>query len=299
MGFDAKKKCATFFKEIGTVRKNKDVLITTFKCQCGITRTQDLKKGYSNLISHIYSQHPDWQEIMGTSNLGGPNVFVNKKANTIFAWLEWIVMENLPFSFIERDLTRKNTKLDALCVDSLSKYMRLLNDQVEEKIAKSLPEKFGIIIDGWSEGSTHYIALFAEYSIDNVKKNPLLAIAPPFDESSYDAPNHKAFIGDVLDLFCKPWSSLSYLVADNCPTNTCLADLLGIPLIGCASHRFNLACQHYLKQYESSLVLIHGLMTKLRNLKKAGQLRKKTTLQPVPRNDTRWSSTHNMLKRYV
>jgi hypothetical protein len=183
---------------------------------------------------------------MVKANHGGSSVFINKKTNTVFSWLEWIVMDQLPFSFIERDLTRKYTNLNTLSVDSLSKYLRLLNDQVEEMIAQSLPEKFGIIIDGWTEGSTHYIAIFADYSLDNVRKNPLLAIAPPFDESRYDAPNHKDFIGDVLDLFGKSWSSLLYIVADNCPTNTCLADLLNVPFIGCASHRFNLACQQYL-----------------------------------------------------
>ena len=71
--------------------------------------------------------------------------------------------------------------------------------------------------------------------------------------------SHKSFIIDVLELFGKGTSSLLYLVADNAAVNTCLADLLEIPMIGCASHRFNLDCKSYLEslnghpsQYETS-----------------------------------------------
>ena len=39
-------------------------------------------------------------------------------------------------------------------------------------------------------------------------------------------------------------------------------------------------------------------MKKLATLKKSGKLRKKTDLRPKIRNDTRWSSTYSMLKRY-
>jgi hypothetical protein len=69
-------------------------------------------------------------------------------------------------------------------------------------------------------------------------------------------------------------------------------------MIGCASHRFNLACKSYLEKYERSLSKINSLMVSLRNVKQAGKLRTKTPLEPVTRNDTRWSSTHNMLLRF-
>jgi hypothetical protein len=89
-----------------------------------------------------------------------------------------------------------------------------------------------------------------------------------------------------------------YLVADNAAVNTCLADLLEIPMIGCASHRFNLACKSYLKKYEANISKINSLMVSLRNVKQAGKLRTRTPLEPVTRNDTRWSSTYDMLLRF-
>ena len=58
-------------------------------------------------------------------------------------------------------------------------------------------------------------------------------------------------------------------------------------MIGCASHRFNLACKSYLQRYEPTLSKINSLMVTLRNVKQAGKLRTKTALEPVVRNDTR------------
>ena len=48
--------------------------------------------------------------------------------------------------------------------------------------------------DGRKELLITYLAIFA----DNVGVDLLLAIAPPLDETTYTAQNHKAFIGDVL-----------------------------------------------------------------------------------------------------
>ena len=69
-------------------------------------------------------------------------------------------------------------------------------------------------------------------------------------------------------------------------------------MIGCASHRFNLACKKYLESSEEVLQKIQSLMTTLRQVKQAGKLRTKTNLEPIIRNVTRWSSTYQMLKRF-
>jgi hypothetical protein len=89
------------------------------------------------------------------------------------------------------------------------------------------------------------------------------------------------------------------LVTDNAAVNTCLADLLGIPMIGSASHhRFNLACKKYLESSEEVLQKVQSLMANLRHVNQAGKLRTKTDLEPIIRNVTRWSSTFEMLKRF-
>ena len=71
-------------------------------------------------------------------------------------------------------------------------------------------------------------------------------------------------------------------------------------MIGCDSHRLHLAVKNFLclENYEELLEKVNSVMKKLATLKKSGKLRKKTDLRPKIRNDTRWSSTYSMLKRY-
>ena len=264
---------------------------------CDGIYSQDTKKGYTYLVTHMQKEHPGWEDSMKVKD--DTNPFFHKKGNNVFNWLSWIIEDNLPFSFCERPNTKKFSKLDPISVDTLMKYIKLTTERVEKKVADGLPNQFGIIIDGWKEGSTHYIAVFASYTDNGGRGNyPLLAIAPPFDETNYTAENHKAFIGDVLELYGKSLQNLIYLVADNAAVNTRFADLLGLPIIGCASHRFNLACKKYLESGEEVLQKIQSLMITLRQVKQAGKLRIKTNLEPIIRNVTRWSSTYEMLKRF-
>ncbi|RLN86024.1 hypothetical protein BBJ28_00020367 [Nothophytophthora sp. Chile5] len=90
------------------------------------------------------------------------------------------------------------------------------------------------------------------------------------------------------------------MIGDNCSVNQYIGRREGaIPLIGCASHRFNLAVRDFLKDDEPLVGKIQTLMLKLRTIKGRALLRRVTKLSPVLRNDTRWSSSFEMLKRYV
>lgn len=180
----------------------------------------------------------------------------------------------------------------------MKKYIFEITKRVEITIAASLPDYFGVILDGWSEGNTHFVAVFACYSVDGDAKYPLIAISPLFDETNFGAESHKAFLGDLLELFGKSLDNLSFIVADNASVNKSLSDLLNVPFIGCASHRFNLAVNQHLEQYESVIEVVHKLMIKLKTIKQAGKLRRSTPLEPIIRNKTRWSSTYEMLKRF-
>ena len=110
-----------------------------------------MKKGYVNLVSHIKGQHLDWKEIKDSKKKleDDKNPFINRKviihskASKYYSWLEWIIMDNLPFNFVEKSLTRKNSKLEGVGVGSLMKYLKLLTAEVERKVASLLPNKFG------------------------------------------------------------------------------------------------------------------------------------------------------------
>ena len=126
---------------------------------------QDVGKGWGNLLTHITSNHPDYLDTMKSLNMDKSrtlDAFINKGASTIYYWLELIVMCNLPFSFVENQYIRKGMKYSDISVDTLMKYIRKLTAAVEEEKSNHLPEKFGLIVDGWSEGSTKKRKISAE-----------------------------------------------------------------------------------------------------------------------------------------
>eukprot|EP00644_Phytophthora_capsici_P006320 jgi/Phyca11/130457/e_gw1.94.70.1 len=91
---------------------------------------------------------------------------------------------------------------------------------------------------------------------------------------------------------------VSYVVGDNCTTNQSMATRIGVRLIGCASHRFNLAVNRFLRDYQTQIDMIQNLMIQLRHVKNATALAKATNYKPVKANTTRWSSTFQMVDRY-
>ncbi|ETI44449.1 hypothetical protein L917_18251 [Phytophthora nicotianae] len=70
------------------------------------------------------------------------------------------------------------------------------------------------------------------------------------------------------------------------------------PMIGRASHRFNLAVQALTREDDDILDKVHALMVKLNTIKNRHHLREADALMPVYRNTTRWSSTFPMIDRY-
>jgi hypothetical protein len=89
------------------------------------------------------------------------------------------------------------------------------------------------------------------------------------------------------------------MVGDNCSVNTAIAENAGFPLIGCASHRLNLASKAIFQPYEAIIAKVHATMVKLRALNESAWLRNYTHLRPVVNQDTRWDSTNAMPKQYT
>ncbi|KAF1787286.1 Ribonuclease H-like domain [Phytophthora cactorum] len=108
---------------------------------------------------------------------------------------------------------------------------------------------------------------------------------------------HVSFLRDMLSQdYGKTLENCLYLVGDNCATNRRLATLMGVPLVGCASHRLNLANQSLLENFKDELAQVRDLMITLKSLNQSAKLRFKTKLRSVL---TRWSSTFCMVNRYV
>lgn len=227
--------------------------------------------------------------------------YVRRSSLNLFSWLEWILRNNLPLSFCENAAARRYSTLNPICVETLVSGMTALTKAVERSIASEMPDRFGLIFDGWTHSSEHYIAVYARYEVDGVPKTPLLCMAPLLEDEEEDlsARGHMEFLATMLPRdFGKQLHQCCFLVADNCSVNKRLATLMGVPLVGCASHRLNRAVQAEMQEYEDELDAVQKFMIRLRTLMQSAKLRAKTQLRPVIRQDTRWSSTFAMVNRY-
>uniref|UniRef100_H3GFM1 BED-type domain-containing protein n=1 Tax=Phytophthora ramorum TaxID=164328 RepID=H3GFM1_PHYRM len=251
-------------------------------------------RGYTNQVHLLLRMHPDYPQL----------------AEAAF--------QRMPASFCERPLVYKNAKMDPIAATTLKKYINLLYGYVRDVIAVKLPDLFGIALDGWLSGGRHFVAIMAVYNetstANDGQRNPsyddsiqclsrrfvLLAICPFAEEVDLGAQSLYDLIADTLATFNKPWSSVLFMIGDNCSVNQSIGRKAGaLPFIGCASHRFQPAVNDFLGDEESLLAKIHALMKHLSTIKGRSALRKVTPLAPVMRNATRWSSTFAILERYV
>ncbi|RLN05773.1 hypothetical protein BBJ28_00024862 [Nothophytophthora sp. Chile5] len=300
--------CSLLFREdtIGQFECN--------SCSCTYRDAQ----GFTNLMNHLRRFHPGY-EAEGEAALRAENTLrlriVDARTTDIYRWVEWVVMERLPFSFCERRLARQNSKMSHISETTLNRY---IYEHVEGKITALLPDKFGLVLDGWTSGGRHYVAIFAVYDdgepartgssnsddfFDDLecpsRRFLLLAFSPVDDEEDLSAQSLFDLIADTLSRYEKPWEYVLFMVGDNCSVNQYIGRREGaIPMVGCASHRFNLAMKDFLTPEEPLLVRIHSLMRRLCAVRCRAMLRKITPLAPVMRNDTRWSSVYAMMDRY-
>ncbi|KAG3078492.1 hypothetical protein PI125_g20973 [Phytophthora idaei] len=77
---------------------------------CGKCRKHSNGTGYTNLVSHMRSAHPNFEGDITNASAAATDTlvsWVNQKASNRYAWLRWIIMSNLPLSFCESELTRQ------------------------------------------------------------------------------------------------------------------------------------------------------------------------------------------------
>ncbi|ETO99561.1 hypothetical protein F441_23023 [Phytophthora nicotianae CJ01A1] len=230
-------------------------------------------------MQQVRREHPDYEAIMlaaSTAETGSMLSYVRQSTLNVYGWMNWILKNNLPLSFCENRAARRYTNLDPICVETLVSAMDSLTRVVERAIAAELPERFGLLFDGWTHASQHFIAAFACYDAGGVRKTALLSMAPLLDalDDDLSARGHMEFLANMLPRdYGKQLSQCLFLVADNCAVNRLLATLMGVPLVGCASHRLNLAVQADIEKSKTDLDVVHSLMLKLRTLSQSAKLR--------------------------
>ncbi|ETN11293.1 hypothetical protein PPTG_22571 [Phytophthora nicotianae INRA-310] len=91
-----------------------------FRCRCGTLRRQGPRTGYSNLIQHVRSQHPDYADVMREADDG---------RGTLQAWIRQRA----------RDV-HGYTTLAPISVETLHAAMEGVTLAVEAKIKEEMPD---------------------------------------------------------------------------------------------------------------------------------------------------------------
>lgn len=128
---------------------------------------------------------------------------------------------------------------------------------------------------------------FCQYSF-SVKK-----LSPVVDETTLGSEEYSKVSKYVLSLFGKTCKNVVCMIGDNCSTNECLVYTWYLPLRECAGHRFNLAVNGLLENYDDVLTVIQSLMGELRGLLLTALLLSTTMTFPTRRADAfsfSWSS---------
>ena len=87
------------------------------------------------------------------------SVLVDKKALVYYKWLDWIVYNYLPFSFVNSEKTRDYANIKPIDRHLVPKLMSKVCAAVEAKITSMLPLYVGLMFDGWDERSSHYLGI--------------------------------------------------------------------------------------------------------------------------------------------
>lgn len=224
-----------------------------------------------------------------------------------YGWLELIIMTGMAFSMVENPYLRSRSNLPTICRKTFMKYMNLMSEEVFKNIKKELPDKFGLILDGWKASNTvHYIGIYATYPVASVRVKTLLAICPFVYERDHGADSYYATIEATLEYYGKTLANLYWFTTVNTSVNRSLANKLGIPFVGCYAHKLNLIIKHWLSDvHDDTIENVRKVMIHLRNSIPAAYLREvqedegQPLLKALKDNDTRWSSIFNMLQRFV
>ncbi|KAG2838670.1 hypothetical protein PC113_g6134 [Phytophthora cactorum] len=146
---------------------NDEIVSEYFRCRCSTVQKQTRRNGYSSLMQHVRREHPDYEVVMltaSTAETGSVLNYVRRSALNVFGWLDWII----------KTASRSTSARILLQEAGLESLTRI----VERYIAAEMPERVGLILDGWNHASEHFVAVFAYYEVNGVMETPLLCMAP-------------------------------------------------------------------------------------------------------------------------
>ncbi len=179
--------------------------------------------------------------------------------------------------------------------------------------------KGAIIVDGWTCGTTHYVAVVPSYCSKEFGRtvvHPRLSCIPvaPLGKVSedgdvekesrhFDAETHLEFIEEVFQFYnLNLFEWVVCLICDNASINRHLARISSKPSVRFCSHKLNLEVNSMFSKdvtLKDTLSSVSATMKSARHLKNAAILRNLTDLKAVLANETRWSGKYSMIQRFI
>lgn len=157
----------------------------------------------------------------------------------MYDWMRFVVERNLPLAEVESQLTRKLVNMQPTTSEVLKAAMRRVTHRVGVVVSEEMSDDFGLMFDGRSAGTLHFIAVVAVNDVSGESRERVIGLSPLIEHLSA-----------IIEVYGKSMVMVKFLVGDSRATNQSIATKLGIPLIGCAGHSFNLAVVRLLADSE-------------------------------------------------
>ena len=226
--------------------------------------------------------------------------------------LRLLIFDGAPFSLFESTNFRKLAKVSPPSRNTLKKDLLKLHQSCNLALKAELKGcgPYALQLDGWSRGSVHYVCVMISFcDVNDDYKERMLCFRPLPARTNQSAANHAKLIKQLLKEFELPRNELRCFVGDHASTNPALAKKhFKVPLLGCQSHRLNLAVKSYLdkeKQVTELLEKIDAYMSWAVTNKEYGYIEKsalkrdlKTGFKGKRLNPIRWTSNFDVMARY-
>jgi hypothetical protein len=112
-------------------------------------------------------------------------------------------------------------------VDTLRCNIESVTRAVDTIVGEEMPDLFGLMLDGWSNGFEQYLAVLGCYLVEGERRHPLVSMAPVV-QAADDDHSTDTHLRAIATFFGKTLSQCLFIVGDNCG----LATLMGVPLVG-------------------------------------------------------------------
>ena len=174
----------------------------------------------------IFKAYHDAQASITATNSHFQPTF-STKSKKLRAWIELVILCNLPLSVCENRVFCSHVKHDGMSRKTLRKYLIKLADIVG-LVIRDIIGPGNCVADGWSCGGIHYLGIYHCWPSANSQgaittKKALLSLAPFVTKDSLNAETQAASIEATYELYGSVNLLVKVLTLDNTNVNPATA----------------------------------------------------------------------------